>query len=87
MCLTCRERSQPGNELVYLGYITVNNSLCRAMNGDNDKGNVRMFTCFHTLHLGCFVTAHRNGRNGNFMCPLCNSSVNCFFMRDLLTAN
>lgn len=52
------------------------------MHGDNDKANVNMFTCFHILHVNCFITSHQGNRNSSFSCPLCATTINCFFLRN-----
>lgn len=50
------------------------------MHGEDDKANISAVSCFHLLHLGCFIGSHKKGKS--FPCPYCNAVTNCFFVRD-----
>jgi hypothetical protein len=58
ICMTCHEKNHLDNQLVYLAKIGTNNTLCKAIHNENDKANTTVYTCFHTLHLKCFIQLH-----------------------------
>lgn len=76
----CHSSSKPGNELVYFCNISRGRSLASGFYGQDNIANTHVWTCFHPVHLLCFIQMSRN--SDSIACPLCGSPSNSIIPLD-----
>lgn len=79
-CLVCHEKKKKDNPLVYLAACKKSTPFSSAKHGGENKANISLTTCFHTMHTNCFAKFDKDN-DLNFDCPLCTKKVNCILPR------
>ena len=77
LCLLCHEAAKKNNQLVYLAHINKDKTICGAIYADQNKANTLITTCFHTIHVNCYIEMNKSVVE--FNCPLCTKKGNCIF--------
>lgn len=75
VCILCHEKSKLNNKLVYLASINKNNTICGAVHGKNNVTNTFINTCFHAIHVNCFIQMDKKN-DLSFNCPYCQAFTN-----------
>ena len=59
-----------------MGSLTMKDTVAKVLHGEEIKTSTIVDTCFHTIHIPCFMTMKK--KNMGFACPLCSKNINCF---------
>lgn len=61
---------------MYLSTLLKNNTISGAIHGKNNISNTYISTCFHPVHINCYINFRKNS-DSSFNCPLCQALCNC----------